>query len=60
MGNTNTTAELQQLLEAFINDPNKRFDEVQEYLIKINTRLTAIFLSIAVCGASMHHQPNNF
>jgi len=60
MGNTNTTTELQKLLEAFINDPNKRFDEVQEYLIKINTRLTAIFLSIAVCGASMHHQLNNF
>lgn len=42
MGNTRTTTDLQQLVEAFINNLNKRFDEVEEYLNRINSRLTAI------------------
>lgn len=42
MGNTRTTLELQQLLEAFINDLSERFGKVHEHLVEMNTLLTTI------------------
>lgn len=50
--NTNFAMELHQLLEDFINQIGKRFDEVQQFLILVDNHLTTIKLARGKEGAT--------